>query len=119
MRPSLKKGLCLLPILERHPSSRQAPLDPKQRPSGTLTTRPLWCHQHLLGDVEDSFVQVEHRPHRGYSGYSMLYMLTHLYETYTDISNANWLANNKHFREAYAPTNPIEVVWRQIDDAVA
>ena len=35
------------------------------------------------------------------------------------ISNAEWLANNKHFREAYALTVPIKVVWRQIDDAVA
>ena len=34
------------------------------------------------------------------------------------ISNADWIANNKLFREVYSPTNPIEVVWQQIDDAV-
>ena len=34
------------------------------------------------------------------------------------ISNVDWLANNKRIREAYAPTDPIEVVWRQINDTV-
>ena len=29
------------------------------------------------------------------------------------------LANDKRFREAYSPTVPIEVAWRQIDNAVA
>ena len=75
--------------------------------------------QQLLGAVEDNFVQVKHRPHQGYIGSSMLYFFTHLYKTYSVISNSNWIANNKHFREAYAPTKPIDVVWRQIDDAVA
>ena len=42
----------------------------------------------------------------------MLDILTHLYETYVFISNADWIANNKRFREAFAPTNPIKVVWR-------
>ena len=35
------------------------------------------------------------------------------------ISNADWLTNNKRFCEAYAPTNPISVVWRKIYDALA
>ena len=46
-------------------------------------------------------------------------MLTHLYETYAVISNAGWLANDKHFREPYSPTVPIEVAWQKNDDAVA
>ena len=45
-------------------------------------------------------------------------MLTHLYKTYPIISNADWLANNKRFREPYLPTVPIEVAWKKIDDAV-
>ena len=49
----------------------------------------------------------------------MLDPLTQLYETYAVISNPYWLANGKSFRKAYTPTEPIKVVWRQIDDAVA
>ena len=35
------------------------------------------------------------------------------------ISNADCITNNKRFYKAYAPTVPIKVFWRQIDDAVA
>ena len=45
-------------------------------------------------------------------------MLTHLYEAFAVISNADWLANDKCFRNPYSPTVPIEVAWQQIDDAV-
>ena len=80
------------------------------------TYRALW--QQLLGAVEDNLVRVKHRPHRGYIGSIMMDPLTHIYETYTVISNIDWLANGKSFRKAYTPTNPIEVVWHQINDAV-
>ena len=63
-------------------------------------------------------MRVKNKPHQGYSGSSTLDMLTHLYETYAVISNSDWLANDKQFREAYAPTVPIKFVWRHIDDAV-
>ena len=74
--------------------------------------------QQLLGAVEDNFFCVLHRPHLGYSIYITLDLLTHLYMTYAVITNADWIANNKRFCKAYAPTNPIEVVWGKIDDAV-
>ena len=38
---------------------------------------------------------------------------------YAAISNADWLANDKRFREPYSPTVPIEVAWKKIDDSVA
>ena len=46
-------------------------------------------------------------------------LITHLYVTYADITNADWLANDKRFQEAYAPTDPIEVVWKNINNEVA
>ena len=64
-------------------------------------------------------MRVNHKPHRGYSESSTLDLLAHLYKTYSVISNADWLTNDKRFREAYAPTIPIEVDWRHIVDAVA
>ena len=75
--------------------------------------------QKLIGAVKDTFVRFKKKPHRGYSGSSTLHLLTHLYETYAVISNSDWLANDKRFRKAYAPTVPIEITWRKIDDAVA
>ena len=61
---------------------------------------------------------VKHKPHHGYSGSNTLDLLTHLYETYAAIFNAEWLANDKRFREAYPPTFPIEVASRHIDNKV-
>ena len=75
--------------------------------------------QQRMGAVEENCVRVKHRPHQGCSGSSTLDLLTRLYKTYTIISNAEWIANNKRFRKAYSPTDPIEVIWRQIDDPVA
>ena len=75
--------------------------------------------QKLIGAVKDTFLRVKHKPHCRYSGSSTLDMLTHLYKTYAIISNADWLVNDKCFHEAYLPTVPIEVSWRQIDNAVA
>ena len=74
--------------------------------------------QKILGAVEDTFVWVKHKPHLGYSGSSTLDLITHIYETYTVISNAYCLANDKRFHKAYTSTVPIEVAWRQIDDTV-
>ena len=63
----------------------------------------------MLGAVEDLFVRVKQKPHQGYSVSSMLYLITHLYKTYPIIYNTDWLVNDKRFREAYTPTDPIEV----------
>ena len=65
--------------------------------------------QQLICAVEDTFLRVLHNPHHGYSGSSTMDLLTHPYETYADILNANWLANDKRFREAYSHTVPKEV----------
>ena len=75
--------------------------------------------QQLLGAIDDTFLQVLHKPHHRYSGSSMLDLLTHLYATYAFISNADWLEKDKRFRDPYLPSVPIKVAWRQIDDAVA
>ena len=61
--------------------------------------------QQLMGAVKDNFICALHRPHLCYSGSSTLDLLNHLYGTYAVIMNADWIAN-----EAYAPTNPIEVI---------
>ena len=74
--------------------------------------------QQLLGAVEENFICVLHRLHLGYSRSTTLDMLTHIYATYVVITNANWIANNNHFCKDYAPTNPIKVIWWQINDAV-
>ena len=74
--------------------------------------------QQLLGAFKDTFLQVKHKTHSGYSGYSELDLLTHLYETYNVISNADWITNDKCFHEPYFPTVPIEVAWKRIYDAV-
>ena len=63
--------------------------------------------QQIIGAVDDKFLQVLHKPHCGYSGSSTLDLLTHLYATYAVISNADWIENDKRFREPYLPSVPI------------
>ena len=75
--------------------------------------------QQLHGTFNDTFLLFFHKPHRRYSGSSTLDLLTHLYATYAVISNADWLQNNKRFREPYLPSVPINVAWRKISDTVA
>ena len=60
-----------------------------------------------------------HKPHCGYSGSSTLNLLTQLYAMYAVISNADWLKNDKPFREPYLPSVLIEVAWQQIENAIA
>ena len=76
-------------------------------------------HQQLLGAVKDNFILVLHKPHIGYIGSTTLGMLTHLYTTYTVISNADWPMNYKRLHEAYYPTDPIKVMWWHINNAVS
>ena len=45
--------------------------------------------QKLLSAIKYTFLRVKHKSNHGYSGYSTLDLLTHLYETYTVISNAD------------------------------
>ena len=45
--------------------------------------------QQLLGAVKDTFLRFKHKAHRGYIRSSTLDILTHFYETYALISNAD------------------------------
>ena len=74
--------------------------------------------QQLLGTVEDKFVFVLHRPHQGYSRSIMMGLITHLYAMHGVIANVDLLADDKHFGEAYSPTNPIEVLWIHSNEVV-
>ena len=74
-------------------------------------------HQ-LLGAADDNFLLSLHMPHLGYSGFTKMDLLIYLYATYAVITNSNWLANDKRFREAYSPNNFIKFVWHQIDNTV-
>ena len=75
--------------------------------------------QQLLGTIKENFVCVLHRTHLGYSRSNTLDLLSQLYATYALITNSNWISNDKHLCEAYAPTNPIKVVWCQTNNAPA
>ena len=78
----------------------------------TLSNVDRVLSQQLLGAVKYTFLRVKHKPHCGYIGSSTLDLLTHIYKTYTVISNADWPVNNKRFRKLYSPTVPIKVAWR-------
>ena len=75
--------------------------------------------QQLLVAVDNTLLRVLHKPHRKHSGSSTLHLLTHLYASYSVISNVNWLKNDKRFCETYLSSVPIKVAWQQINDAIA
>ena len=107
-QPSWQHGSCPLQIPDQRPSFWKAPKSASIHYAHDAATPSFntfqnvdhaLCHE-LMGAVEDSFMQVKHRPHRGYSRSITLDLLTHLYETYAVISNADWIANDKHFHKA-------------------
>ena len=75
-------------------------------------------NQQLLSSVKGNYARVLHRTHLGYSGYRTLDLITELYTMYAVITKSGWILNNTRFYKANAPTDPINVVWRKIDNTV-
>ena len=74
--------------------------------------------KQLIAAVDPLFLQTIRQQYVGFANRTIREMLTHLYDTYADISAENLEENDKKMREPWDPNSPFEGLIKQIKDAV-
>ena len=74
--------------------------------------------QLLLGAVDDMFVNALSDPHVGYANVTTLQLLTHLYNTYGKVTDADLHRNLQVMMEPIDIELPIETFYRKIEECV-
>ena len=72
--------------------------------------------QQLIKAIPDIYIAALHHETTGYATVTTLQMMTHLWETYGEISEADITNNLKNFSEPWHPSTSIEVLFQRIDD---
>ena len=75
--------------------------------------------KQLIAAVDDVYISSLKMPYIGYGNVSVLDLLTHLYSTYAKISPGDLEKNEKRMQTPYDANRPIELLFKQIEDAVA
>lgn len=75
--------------------------------------------QMLLGAVNPMYIEAQSNRITGLATISTLQLLTHLFTVYGKITANDIADNNKNLRKPYDPLQPIELLFRQIEEAVA
>ena len=73
--------------------------------------------QLLLGAVEDMYVSSLRNQYTGYTAVTTWDIITHLYDTYGQISDLDLDENEKRIKKKYEPDQPIDVLFKQIEEA--
>jgi hypothetical protein len=73
----------------------------------------------LIAAVDDAYICSLSNATIGYGNTSVLALLTHLYDTYGQISASALDDNDTRMTTAWHPPTPIEKLWKQIDDGVS
>ena len=73
--------------------------------------------QQLLNAVDEMYTRGLRNPHTGYSNVTTMGLLTHLYNTYGSITSMDLEQNDIRMKTQYDPTQPIEVLFNQIETA--
>ena len=75
--------------------------------------------QLLLGAVDDIFVNALSNTHIGYANTTTLQLITHLYDNYGKITDADLRKNQETMVENLDTNLPIETFYHRIEDCVA
>ena len=73
--------------------------------------------QLLLGAVDDMYVSSLRNQYTGYTSVSTMNIITHLYDTYGQISDLDIDENERKMKQRYDPNQPIDVLFKQIESA--
>jgi hypothetical protein len=73
--------------------------------------------QQILAAVDNIYVRTLRNTHTGYMMVTTLQILTHLYTTYGQLTPMAMQENDSHFRTAYNPAKPFEMLVQQIETA--
>ena len=75
---------------------------------------------NMLGNaVEDTYTAAIKKEHMGYTGVTALKVLTHLFDTYTNIDNHNLQGNTHRLNKPFDPSLLIDTLFEQIVEMVA
>ena len=96
--------------------TRQYNADNKQYLETVRTDQAL--KQQLLGAVENIYIESLRNQYTGFTTVTTLALLTHLYDTYGQISALDLDENERKMKTRYDPNQPIDTLFRQVDTAV-
>ena len=75
--------------------------------------------QQLLGAFDDMYLKAMKNTHVGYTNRTTMELITHLYNSYGNITQIDLNDNDVRMKTPYDITTPIENLFKQIDEAVA
>jgi hypothetical protein len=73
-------------------------------------------NKHIISVFEPMYLDILNDNMVGYANISARYMLDHLFETYGNITAVNLEINFEHMRQAWDPQQPVESLFKQIQD---
>ena len=73
--------------------------------------------QLLLAAVDDIYVSATKHATTGYSSVTTLYLLQHLFQTYSNITSVELEENDCRLHSPFDPSTPLENLFQQIDSA--
>jgi hypothetical protein len=72
----------------------------------------------IIQAIEPMYLETLNNRYTGFAGITIRAMITHLYNHYGAITAHDLETNNQQFRTAYDPAQPIELLYKQIEDAM-
>ena len=138
MTPTAYSNICSTPVLApRNPGAQPNPADIAAAVNAYTITEIHKKHEKevkiyeeyqacdrllvrlICAAVEDDYTAALKNEFTGYTGTTALKLLTHLIDTYANIDEYDLRENQKRMDQSYDPSQPIESLYRQIDEAVA
>jgi hypothetical protein len=84
----------------------------------THTTVQDAIKAQIVQAINPIWIETLNNRYTGYAGVTMRDLLNHLYDRYGAITAHDLEENDKHFRHEYDPSQPIETLYKQLDDAM-
>jgi hypothetical protein len=72
----------------------------------------------IVQAINPIWIETLNNRYTGYAGVTIRDLLNHLYDRYGSITAHDLDENDKHFRTDYDPSQPIETLYKQLDDAM-
>ena len=73
--------------------------------------------QQILNAFDEMYTRGLRNTHTGYANITALQLITHMYTTYGKITSMDLEANDNKMKAPYDSTQPIEVLFQQIEEA--
>jgi hypothetical protein len=85
---------------------------------GSYTTSDTTMKHQLIAAINPTYIDCLKDKHIGFANVTILDILNHLEETYGEVTPEDLTANIANLNRQWSPDQPIEDVWKQVDDAI-